>query len=92
MTALPHKNTNACAIIFLSGKKECVVIIMLSKQVWGKKKNSLKKKQNKKTLMPPPPPIARSYTGRDQRAHCLTNINVEHLTMKNNTIEGNKKH
>lgn len=40
----------------------------------------------------PPPPIAHSYTDKDQRAHCFTYIHVEHLTMKNNAIEANKKH
>lgn len=91
MTALAHQNTNACAIIFLSGKKKCVVIIILSKPVWGMKKELYKKQ---KALMPPPPPspIAHSYIDRDQRAHCLTYINVEHLTIKNNTLEVNKKH
>lgn len=49
MPALAHKNTNSCAIIFLSGKKECVVIIILFKPVWGKKKElGNVKKQTKK--------------------------------------------
>lgn len=78
-----------------SFRKKRSVSLLLSylNQYDVRRRNCLKKqKQNKNTNLNPPPPSAHSYTDRDQRAHCLTYINVEHLTMKNNTTEVNKKH